>query len=82
MAAITQALEGLDFPATKDDLLERAGNQTIEYRKGQPVTLRRIIEDLEESEFPSMANVVHAVSGALKEEGLSSAAHEEPTAHA
>lgn len=80
IAAITQALEGLDFPATKDELLERAGDQTIEYRKGQPVKLRQLIEDLEENEFPSMANVVHAVSGALKQEGLSTA-YEEPTAH-
>jgi hypothetical protein len=77
IAAITQALEGLDFPANKDDLLRRAGNQEIEYRKGQPVALRPIIEDLEENEFPSMANVISAVSDALKEEGLSGQAEEE-----
>ncbi len=70
IAAITQALEGLDFPATKDELLRRAGNQTIHYRKDQPVQLRDIIEDLDEDEFPSMAQVVQAVSGALHEEGL------------
>lgn len=73
IAAITQALEGLDFhqnkPVTKDDLLRKAGNQQIEYRKGQPVPLRQIIEDLDVDEFPSMANVVEAVSDALKEEG-------------
>lgn len=72
IAAITQALEGLDFPVTRDELLQKAGSQTIEYRKGQPVELRPIIEDLEDEEFPSMANVVEAVSDALKEEGLSS----------
>jgi len=76
IAAITQALQGLDFPATKDDLLQRAGHQEIEYRKGQPVSLRQIIEDLDEDEFPSMAQVVEAVSGALKEEGLSGEAGE------
>jgi hypothetical protein len=71
IAAITQALDGLEFPVSKQDLLERAGDQEIEYRKGQPVQLRDLIEDLEDEEFPSMANVVQAVSGALKEEGLS-----------
>jgi hypothetical protein len=71
IAAITRALEGVGFPATKDALLKRAGNQQIEYRKGQPVNLRRIIEDLEDAEYPSMANVIHSVSEALKEEGLS-----------
>jgi hypothetical protein len=70
IAAITQALHGLDFPATKDDLLEHVGNQEIEYRKGQPVSLRRIIEDAPEDDYPSMANVVEAVSEALHEEGL------------
>jgi len=61
---------------SKEDLLKKAGNQEIEYRKGQPVNLRRIIEDLDEDEFPSMANVVEAVSDALKEEGLSGQSEE------
>jgi hypothetical protein len=81
IAAITQALEGVDFPATKLALLKRAGHQQIHYRKDQPVDLRRIIEDLEDEEFASMANVVHAVSRALRQEGLSSKPGEEPSAH-
>lgn len=71
IAAVTQALEGVQFPATKDDLLRRAGSQQIEYRKGQRVSLRQIIEDAPADEFPSVAQVVHAVSEALREEGLS-----------
>jgi hypothetical protein len=67
----------MEFPVSKKDLLQRAGNQEIEYRKGQPVNLRDIIQDLEDEEYPSMANVVQAVSGALKEEGLSSQSGEE-----
>lgn len=72
IAAVTQALDGLHFPASKEQVLERAGDQRIEYRKGQSVALRPIIEDAHEDEFPSMAQIVHAVSEALKEEGLSS----------
>jgi len=71
IAAVTQALDGLHFPASKEQVLERAGNQEIEYRKGQRVNLRQIIEDAPADEFPSMAQVVQAVSEALKEEGLS-----------
>ena len=72
IAAVTQALDGLHFPASKEQVLERAGDQQIEYRKGQVVSLRPIIEDAPDEEFPSMAQIVHAVSEALKEEGLSS----------
>jgi hypothetical protein len=71
IAAVTQALKGLDFPATKDEVLKKAGHHKIEYRKGQPVDLRRIIQDCEVDEFPSMAQVVQAVSDALEKEGLS-----------
>lgn len=70
IAAITQALHGLDFPATKDDLLRHVGDREVEYRKGQPVRLRQIIEDAPADEFPSIAQVVQAVSDALHEEGL------------
>jgi hypothetical protein len=80
IAAITQALSGLEFPATKQDLLERAGDQEIEYRKGQPVSLRQLIEDCEEEEFPSMANIVQAMHGAVEEEGLSGEGSKEKAA--
>lgn len=70
IAAVTQALKGLDFPATKQDLLDHVKNHSIEYRKGQPVNLRKIIQDTDVNEFPSMANVVEAVSAAMEKEGL------------
>ena len=70
IAAITRALEGLDFPVSKREVMRKAGNQKIQYRKGQPVDLKKVINDLGDDEFPSMANIVKAVSGALKQEGL------------
>ena len=72
IAAVTQALKGLDFPATKQDLLNHVKDQQIEYRKGQPVNLRKLIQDTRVNEFPSMANVVEAISEAMEKEGLSS----------
>ncbi|MFZ5479590.1 MAG: DUF2795 domain-containing protein [Myxococcota bacterium] len=70
IAAITQALKGVDFPATKDDLLHKAGSASIEYRKGEPVRLGEVIGELDVDDFPSMANVVEAVSDALKAKGM------------
>ncbi|MFN7146785.1 MAG: hypothetical protein ACK4YP_23630 [Myxococcota bacterium] len=71
IAAVTQALKGLDFPVSKRELLNHVGKKhTIEYRKGQPVDLHQIIQDTEVDEFPSMANIVEAVSDALEKEGL------------
>ena len=52
IAAVTQALDGLHFPATREAVLKRAGHQEIEYRKGQMVSLRRIVEDAPADEFP------------------------------
>ncbi|MBK9260064.1 MAG: DUF2795 domain-containing protein [Polyangiaceae bacterium] len=80
IAAITQALSGMEFPTTKQELLKRAGNQQIEYRKGQPVSLKQLVDDLEEEEFPSMANVVQAMHEALEEEGLTGESGKEKAA--
>lgn len=70
IAAVTQALEGVDFPASRADLLRRAGNQQIEFHKGHPVRLRDILEESDVEEYPSMANVVSAVSDALERKGV------------
>lgn len=70
IAAVTKALHGLDFPASKQALLERAGNQTIEYRKGEQVSLRKLIDDIDKDSFESMAGIVSCISDALHEEGM------------
>ena len=71
IAAVTQALKGLDFPISKQELLRHVRpGQRIEYRKGQPIDLHRVIQDTAVESFPSMANIVEAVSDALEKEGL------------
>lgn len=71
VAAVTQALHGIDFPAKKADLLAQAGGKQVEYHKGHPVKLADLIHDFPDEEFPTMAEVVQAASRAAKEEGLS-----------
>ncbi len=68
IAAVTQALEGTEFPASKQDLLNKAGNKTIEWEKGHEIKLRDIIQEAPAKEYPSMANVVSAVSDAVHKE--------------
>jgi hypothetical protein len=72
VVAISHAFEGVDFPIKKRDLLRRAGHQRITYSKGKPVDLHRVILDLREGEFPSMANLTRAVSSAIKGQQLES----------
>jgi len=72
IAAVTQALEGLDFPAKKDDILNRVkGHEQIHWTKDKTVNLRTIFMRTTQDEFESMAGVVHAVSEEARKEGLS-----------
>lgn len=68
IASVTQALEGTSFPATKADLLKEAGDKEIEWEKGHPMRLRDIIEKSPNEEYPSMAQVVSAVSDVMDRE--------------
>lgn len=66
IAAVTQALEGVEFPATKQDLLDRAGDSTIEWEKGQEMRLSDALDQLPDAEYPSMADVVSSVSDVME----------------
>lgn len=75
VAAVTNALHGLEFPAKKEDVLRQAeknGKEEIYWKKDERVNLRVILDRIPDEEFPSMANVVSAVGCAedkAKEEG-------------
>jgi hypothetical protein len=67
MGAVTQALKGTSFPASKQDLVARAGNEMISWTKGGPkMKLADLIRQAPEDSFPSMSNVVSAVADAAK----------------
>lgn len=72
IAAVTQALEGLDFPASKDDILKRVGgNEEIHWTKEKTVNLRTIFMRTGQDQFESMAGIVSAVSDEARKEGIS-----------
>lgn len=67
IAAVTQALEGLDFPATKEDVLSKVkGNEEIHWTKDKTVNLRTIFLRVPDENFESMAGIVHVVSEATR----------------
>lgn len=71
MGAVTQALKGTNFPASKQELIQRAGNEMISWTKGGPkMRLADLIRQSPEDNFPSMSNVVSAVSDAAKRGGV------------
>ncbi|CAD5982589.1 hypothetical protein PCC9214_05009 [Planktothrix tepida] len=67
VAAVTQALSGIDFPASKEDVLQQAqGHEEIQWTKEQTVDLRSILEQAGQDQFDSMPELVEAISQSVK----------------
>jgi hypothetical protein len=63
IAAVTRALEGLVFPASKRDLLAKLkGHEQIHWTRDRSVDLRQLIQDVDEDRFESMADLVSLIS--------------------
>jgi hypothetical protein len=65
IASVMEALEGLEFPATKEDVLLCAGDQEVQYRD-QRVSIKKVIEGTGVEQFSSMANVVQTIRDELE----------------
>ena len=64
-AAITHAIKGMDFPKSKQELINEVGNEEVEFEKGQPMKMRDILEMLPSDEYNSPADLEHDVHEAL-----------------
>lgn len=62
IASVSNALSGISFPMTKENLLHKYGNKQIEWTKGTHQPLKDVLKDSFEDNFDSMADVVSAVS--------------------
>lgn len=60
-AAVTQAIKGVNFPISKQDLIDQYGNQEVEITKGNPVMLSDILEDVTENSFNTSRDLEKAV---------------------
>ncbi|RCJ27070.1 hypothetical protein A6770_02600 [Nostoc minutum NIES-26] len=61
-AAVTQALEGLDFPATKQDIFRHIqGREQIDWTKEKTVNLRELLEQTGREWFENMRELLDAI---------------------
>lgn len=61
-AAIAKCIHGTHFPVTKNDLMSKYGSCQIEYRKGETVKFRDLLEDVDTNTFNSPVEVEQAIS--------------------
>lgn len=63
VAAVAQVLGGMDFPASKQEILEHTkGHEEISWTKDQKVNLRVIFDRIDQEQFDSPVDVVKQVS--------------------
>jgi hypothetical protein len=66
VASVTMAMEGVDFPAQKQDLIDEYGDEQINWTKDNPMRLRDILQKVNQNEFNSMSDLTAAVGQAVK----------------
>ncbi len=68
VAAVTQALSGIDFPASKEEILEAKGQEEIQWTKNKTIDLASLLEQTDQDEFESMPELVEVISQSVKAE--------------
>ncbi|QGM98087.1 hypothetical protein [Methylocystis parvus] len=68
VASVTQALHGASFPISKEDLIREHGKERVHWTKDSSASLGDLLEDVEQDEFLSVADVASAVSERHREE--------------
>lgn len=56
-AAIAQAIKDVDFPISKEELIEERGDEEIEFKKGESIRLRDILKKLPSDTYHSPADL-------------------------
>lgn len=69
VAAVTQALAGIDFPASKKEILKMTkGKEEIHWTKDKTVNLRSLLDETGSDQFNSMPELVEAISQKVGQE--------------
>ncbi|OUL30434.1 hypothetical protein BV372_21950 [Nostoc sp. T09] len=69
VAAVTQALAGRDFPASKEQILEQIkSHEEIHWTKEKTIDLRSLLEQTGQDRFESMPELVEVISQSVREE--------------
>lgn len=57
-ASLTRVLNGIGFPVTKDEIIDRYGHKEVQYSKGNLKTLKDIVTKCSKETFTSMAELI------------------------
>jgi len=66
-AALADALRDVKFPATKQQLTQRIGDRTVEFRRGQPIRMRDVLARAAPAEFASLLDAARELHRGLDE---------------
>lgn len=64
VASVTQALHGVSFPISREDLIAEHGEEEVNWTKDSSERLGDILGNVDKEEFLSVADVASAVSEA------------------
>jgi hypothetical protein len=59
-ASLTRVLHGVDFPITKNQIIEKYGHKEVSYSKGSTKTMAEIVSRCDTETFYTMAGLVEA----------------------
>lgn len=58
IAGLTQALSGINFPATKEQIIQQKGGNWFEPAKNQQMTVKDALQFCSKDQFKTMADIV------------------------
>lgn len=59
-ASLTRVLNGVDFPITKDEIINKYGHKEVSYSKGNLKLMKDIVQKCTQQEFYTMSELVEA----------------------
>jgi len=68
-AAVTQALKGIAFPISKEQLIKEHGHKEVEVKKGEYILLEDIFTKSQKDRFSSMRDLVSSLKPSFKKGG-------------
>jgi hypothetical protein len=63
MASVTHALQGINFPVSRQELIEQYGEREISWKKSDHRRLREYFENATMDEYHSMSDLTAAIAG-------------------
>lgn len=60
--AIAKAFKGVDFPLSKQDIIQKYGDKEVEYHMGERIRLKDILENIPDKTYNSTVDLEQALS--------------------